>query len=220
MKWDDVIMNKTVIYLIRHCEQFKLDSIKNINEDDQINNEKIILTISGEKTAEKLSKTNEMKNIEVLFSSNYVRAISTAKYIAYENNISLNIDSNFNERKLGDIKILNELGQTKKNSYTTEQLLDGDLKVLNGESRNETYNRFKKSFDELLINNLGKRIAIVTHGAAIKFMLMKWCEFDLINKETKYKGKVLINDKLKTPEIFKLTFNNYDLIDIEKLNLV
>ncbi len=220
MKWDDVIINKTVIYLIRHCEPLKLDGIKNINEDDQINNEKIILTVDGEKTAEKLSKTNEMKNIDILVSSNYVRAIATAKYIAYENNIELNIDSNFNERKLGELKILSELGKTKKNSYTTEQLLDGDLKVLNGESRNETYERFEKSFNELLINNFGKRIAIVTHGAAIKFMLMKWCEFDFINKETKHKDKVLINDRLKTPEIFKLTFNDDELIDIDKLDLV
>lgn len=213
-------MKETVIYLIRHSEPLKLENISEINEDEQINNEKIILTVRGEKLAEKLSKTNEMKNIDVLFSSNYVRAISTAKYIAYDNKISLNIDSNFNERKLGEIKLLKELGKTKKYSYTTEQLLDENLKNLNGESRKETYNRFKKSFDEILSKNQGKKIAIVTHGAAIKFMLMRWCEFDLINKETKYKNKILINDKLKTPEIFKLTFNKHDIIDIEKLNLL
>lgn len=36
-----------------------------------------------------------MKNIDVIWSSNYVRAIATAKYIARENNIEINIDEKF-----------------------------------------------------------------------------------------------------------------------------
>ena len=88
----------TYIYLIRHSEQLRVQS--NIKEDSQIANEKIILSINGEKKAEEISKLEELKNIDVLCCSNYVRAISTAKYIAEENNIKLNIDKNFDERKL------------------------------------------------------------------------------------------------------------------------
>lgn len=89
---------KTYIYLIRHSEQLKIES--NISEDSQITNEKIILSIEGEKKAEEISKLEELKNIDVLWCSNYVRTISTAKYIVKENNIELNIDKNLGERKL------------------------------------------------------------------------------------------------------------------------
>ena len=88
----------TYIYLIRHSEQLKIPN--NVQEDSQIKNEKIILSINGEKKAEEMSKLSELKNIDVLWCSNYVRAISTAKYIAEENNIELNIDKNLGERKL------------------------------------------------------------------------------------------------------------------------
>ena len=88
----------TYIYLIRHSEQLKIQN--DIQEDSQIANEKIILSINGEKKAEEISKLEELKNIDVLWCSNYVRAISTAKYIATENNIDLNIDKNLGERKL------------------------------------------------------------------------------------------------------------------------
>ena len=50
------------------------------------------LSDNGEILAEELSDRAELKNIDVLYSSNYVRAISTAKYIAKKNNIKINID--------------------------------------------------------------------------------------------------------------------------------
>ena len=85
-------MNKTEIYIIRHSEPLKLDSGNFSNDSEQIKNEKIILSIDGEKRAYSLSESEELQNIDMLFSSNYVRAISTAKYIAFKNNIEINID--------------------------------------------------------------------------------------------------------------------------------
>ena len=40
-------MKKTILYLIRHSEQLKIKGIKNIEEDEQLNNEKIILSVEG-----------------------------------------------------------------------------------------------------------------------------------------------------------------------------
>lgn len=39
-----------------------------------------------------MSQRLELKNIDVLYSSHYVRAMSTAKYISESNNIMLNVD--------------------------------------------------------------------------------------------------------------------------------
>lgn len=92
--------NVTYVFLIRHSEQLRIESQNNKMEDSQISNEKIILSVEGERKAEEMSHLKELKEVEVLWSSNYVRAICTAKYIANQNKIEINIDKNFNERKL------------------------------------------------------------------------------------------------------------------------
>ena len=110
-------MDLTLIYLIRHSEQLKIAN-KNIkNEESQISNEKIILSIEGEKKAYEISKLHELCNIDILYSSNYVRAISTAKYIANQNNIDINIDENFNERKLRKFKKIRRVGKINAKSF-------------------------------------------------------------------------------------------------------
>ena len=102
----------------------------------------------------------------------------------------------------GDLDELAELGKVKKNPYTIEQIIDRDLKCTNGESMNDTKNRFEKKINEVINNNLGKRLAIVSHGAAIKFYLMNWCE--LIGKDIEYKGNII---KIESPSITKLIFD-------------
>ena len=102
----------------------------------------------------------------------------------------------------GDLDELAELGKVKKNPYTIEQIIDRDLKCTNGERMNDTKNRFEEKINEVINNNLGKRLAIVSHGAAIKFYLMNWCE--LIGKDIEYKGNTI---KIESPSITKLIFD-------------
>ena len=90
----------THVYLIRHSEQLKIMNKIVKNEESQISNEKIILSVEGEQNAQENSELEELDKIDTLWSSNYVRAIATAKYIAKQNNIEINIDESFNERKL------------------------------------------------------------------------------------------------------------------------
>lgn len=99
----------TYIYLIRHSEQLKIKNKIIENEESQTSNEKIILSVEGERKAKEISKLKELSNIDILWSSNYVRAISTAKYIANQNHIEINIDENFNERKLRRFKKFREV---------------------------------------------------------------------------------------------------------------
>lgn len=206
-------MQKTIVYLIRHSEQLKINGIKNIKEDDQINNEKVILSVEGENKARKLSEREELNNIDIIWSSNYVRAIATAKYIAYRNNSEINIDSNFNERKLGNLNNLKSIGKNKKYSYIEEQLLDEKLKNINGENRVEVNKRMTNALNKVLKQNEGKNIVIVSHGAAIKFLLMNWCKLnDELNLE--YKGKELTID---SPCLLKLIFRNSELVDLEQI---
>ena len=102
------------IFLIRHSEQLKLKGIKNFLEDSQISNEKIILSIDGENKAREISNLKELQNIDKLWSSNYVRAIATAKYIAQNNNMEINVDERLNERKLRRFRYFKRIRKNKK----------------------------------------------------------------------------------------------------------
>lgn len=203
-------MQKTTVYLIRHSEQLKIENSKNINERDQIKNEKIILSVEGEEKAKKLSQREELKNIDIIYSSNYVRAISTAKYIADKNNLTINIDKKLGERKLGNLETLKRLGKDKKHSFTEEQLLDENLKNIDGENRIEVNQRMTATLNKILKENEGKNIVIVSHGAAIKFLLMNWCT---INKDIKltYRESII---EVNSPCLIKLEFEKMNLKDL------
>lgn len=118
----------TQVYLIRHAEQLKIKNKIVKNENSQISNEKIILSVAGEKEAEKISELEELKNIDILWSSNYARAIGTAKYIAEKNNIEINIDESFNERKLRRFKKFGRVGKNKKRIFYNRTIIGRNIK--------------------------------------------------------------------------------------------
>lgn len=210
---------RTSIYLIRHSEPLKLKrSIYNVDEDEQITNEKQPLSIVGELKANELSKLEELNGIDVLWSSQYVRAISTAKYIAEKNNIIINIDEKFGERKTG---IADPNDENK--DYWMIQLHDSTFKCNYGENQEEVRNRMYDGIVKILKENSGKKIAIVTHATAMTFLLMKWCELKSADSNGKkrclyLKDKEVINDGFKTPEIFELIFEQDVLVDINRIN--
>ena len=75
------------VYFVRHSKPLKVNNDKNI-DSLQIQNEKQPLSIEGENIAREKLNIEELKDIDKLYSSSYVRAISTAKYIAENNNIT------------------------------------------------------------------------------------------------------------------------------------
>lgn len=208
-----ISMSKTTIFLIRHSEQLKIKNLLTNSENSQIANEKTILSVEGEKKAEALSKIQELSNLDSIWSSNYVRALSTAKYIALQNNLEIQISPNLNERKLGNLDSLSKLKYKFTHSFTTEQLLDENLKNKDGESRIEVNTRMTNFINTLLHLNNGSKIAVVSHGAAIKFLLMNWCSlnetFELV-----YKNKVL---NIDSPSVIKLEFNKNSLLNLSQI---
>lgn len=203
----------TIIYLIRHSLQLRDNGIINSEDSDQLINEKIILSVEGEEKAKKLSEIDELQNIDVIWSSSYVRAKQTAKYIAEKNSLNINIDSNLNERKLGDLEKLRELGKNKKHSFTEEQLLDNNLKNAFGESMIDVEKRMDLTINKVIEENKNKRIVIVSHGAALRFYLNKFCKLNE-NVELEYNDTVL---DFSSPCIIKVTLNNKTIINIENI---
>lgn len=208
----------TTIYLIRHSQPFrKLLGEYNVNEVEQLRNEKNPLSVEGEVLAQELSEKIELQNIDVIYSSHYVRAMCTAKYIAENNQIKLNVDERLGERKFGVNKI-SELPLT----YFEDQFRNWDYKLENGESANEVSRRMNSVILDILNNNNGKNIAIVSHGTAISAMLKTWCDVKL-NEETKlieiyFNDKFVFDENWKCPELFKLEFDDKNnLININNI---
>lgn len=205
---------KTIIYLIRHAETIEEKGIRNTKETIQMINEKEILSIKGEKDSKKLSNNKELKNIDVIWCSSYTRAKQTAKYIAYQNNLAINIDDRLNERKLGN---LNELSIFMKDKATKdpsqEQLLYPKFKTSDGESAEDTNKRMTKIINEILKEYKGKKIAVISHGGSIKFLLLNWCDINK-NMMLEYNGQEL---NITSPCLLKLIFKDENLLKIEQI---
>lgn len=198
----------TTIYLLRHSESLKVTNIEN-NDSLQLQNEKWGLTINGENIAKEKSKNCELKNFDVVFSSNYVRAIATAKYFTEE---TINIIESFGERKFGI-----DNWDEKPKDFEKKQWLDFDYKLGDGESLNMVIEREIIALDKILDNCKDKKILIVGHSTAFAALLTKWCNVNVIG-DYKFKNEKFFDGKWDYCECFKLKFNSdNNLISIENI---
>lgn len=207
-------MKNTVVYLIRHAETFNECGIRNTEENSEQINEKEILSVEGEEQSKKLSECEELKDVDIIWSSSYTRAKATAKYIAYSNNLDVNLDNRLCERKLGNLKEISAFMKDKATrDPSQEQLLDRKFKTSDGESAEDTNKRMTDFLNMILNEYSGKKIAIISHGGSIKFLLLNWCS---VNEYVKlvYKDCVL---NITSPCLLKLIFNGNDLLSIEQI---
>lgn len=200
----------TTVYLVRHSEPFKIHrGVEETNEDILFSNIKAPLSVDGEKMAEDKSKDKEFDNIDVVWSSNYVRGVGTAKYFAYRNNIKVNISSLLGERKHG-IKSWDEL----PSDFEKYQFQDENYKIRDGESQKEVRERMYNKLITIINDNKGKRILIVGHSTSTAYLLSNWCEISY-DSDYKFNKKTFFDGKWEYLQTFKLTFDdNNVLIDI------
>ncbi len=206
----------TTIYLIRHSKPMKVNNTLN-NDNLQIQNEKQFLSIEGEQIAQNKLNNTELDNIDVLFSSNYVRTMQTAKYLAEKNNLEIKVISDLGERKFG----IDSWEQLPEN-FEREQFLDENYKIGNGESQKEVRERMYSTVMKILSEYNNKRVAIISHATAISYLLKKWCDIQLVNDKLRYSfnNKILLDGYFNYCETFKLEFDDdYKLIDIKNIEL-
>lgn len=208
---------KTIVYISRHSKPLKdLVETYNAKESEQIRNEKNPLSVEGEDRALKMSMYQDLQDIDVIYSSHYVRTISTAKYIALNNHIKIKVDERFGERKFGLDGTMN-----LPDNYFENQFRNWDYKLPLGEALNEVADRMKSGFDDLLKANAGKKVMLVSHGTSLSAMFSKWCTVRL-NEVTKlveiyFKDRLVFDGNWDAPELFKLEFEDTELIDIKNI---
>ncbi len=206
----------TTIYLIRHSKPMKVNNT--FNKDNlQLQNEKSSLSIEGEQIAKDKLNKKEFDGIDIIFSSNYVRTIQTAKYLSEKNSVEINVISDLGERKFG-IDSWDEL----PDNFERKQFLDENYKLNNGENQKEVRDRMYSVIMKILNEYHNKRIAIVSHGTAISYLLKKWCDVDIVDDKLRYsfKNEILLDGYLNYCETFKLVFDDENkLIDIKNIKL-
>ncbi len=198
----------TTVYLIRHSLAKKMKKRKRLTLLES--NKKIHLSREGKRIAIDTARNKNFHDIDVLISSDYNRAIETAHFFGK----NFEINSFFGERIHG-VEDFNDL----PDNYEKLQIEDENFKIGNGESQKEVKNRMYTALVELLNQNKGKNIAIVSHSTAITFLLSKWCEINYCG-EYKFKNKIFFDGIFKPCTSFKLTFNDKNqLTDIELVKL-
>lgn len=209
---------KTIIYLCRHSEP--IDMYDNKNETMQLRNEKISLSVLGEEKARKLSLLPELNNIDNVIASNYVRAIATAKYIAFNNKKDIEVIPEFGERKFGNINSWSDLPK----GFSDKQIKDWDYKFEGGESFNEVCERMYFALQSVLKKYKGKKIFIVSHGTAISVLFSKIAHVEFYDEENYnrgiyFNGKLIFDGKCDAPELFKLEYEDEKLVDVKNIKI-
>ena len=202
----------TTIYLMRHSIALKNINNDYNNESLQLQNEKMPLSIEGEELASNVSKESELQNIDAVISSNYVRAMATAKYISNANKLNLIVNSSFGERKFG-VNSWDEL----PSGFELRQNDDENYKIGDGESQKEVRERVYKALMKVIDEYKDKRIVIVSHGSAILWLLKHWCNVNLKNKCITFNDKLIIYDNIFNCTTFKLEFDDNKLVNIDKV---
>ncbi len=201
------------VYLVRNLETLR--NAYNFKNNYKIRNEMEILSPTGEEHAKKLSRLSIFKDLDAIYSSNYVSALSSSKYIAKENNLKITVDDGFNDRfedLLDDIDLV---------EYSYKSSHNFDYKIRNGESINEVKKRASSALKTILKENYNK-VVIVSHEITIMSILLNFCElgYNYDNKVIlSYKNDVLCDAIINPTTIYELEFDKTNVINIKKIDI-
>lgn len=110
----------------------------------------------------------------------------------------------------GDLEELKKLGKEKNLTFTQEQCIHENLKNVGGESKKEVQKRMTEFFEECMNRENLKNIAVISHGASIKFFLEQYCNLNE-NIELTYKDRILF---VNSPSVFKISVMEGKVKDI------
>lgn len=149
------------LYLVRHCEPFS----------KEYNNNNRTLSDDGFKKSQELVLFFKNIEIDLIFSSPYIRAIETIKPTAKFFNKKIKEISDFRERKISNCIIDNF------DEFSKRQWEDFDFKLEEGESLREVQERNINELKNIIDSNPSKNIIISGHGTSISTILNYYFDF-------------------------------------------
>ncbi len=185
---------KTNVYFVRHAQPdflIKDDCIRPLSK-------------KGNEDTMKVTEALMDKNITSIYSSPFKRSVDTIKDFAESTGLEIKIENDFRERKVG------EWVEDFK-TFSQKQWEDFDFKLDGGESLREVQERNISALFEVINNNLGKRVAIATHGTALSTII------NYFNPDFGYADFWNIVDKM--PYILHFTFDGLKLEYIKEIEI-
>lgn len=188
----------TTVYFVRHA------LADNANRDAANR----VLTEKGMIDRKCATKYLHDKNIDIVFSSPYRRAIDTVKDFADSYDLPICIINDFKER-------ISDSDWDRVNDYVSfieRQWSDFDYKLSDGECLNEVQCRNIDALNLILQQQKGKNIVIGTHGTALSTIINY---FDKSYGFNDFMDMVYI-----LPWVVKMTFDDDKCLGIEKIDVL
>lgn len=187
--------NITAVYFVRHA-------VPNYNNHDDMSRE---LTEQGLRDRNLVTDFLSDKNVDVVLSSPYKRAVDTVKEFADFKKLQIQLIDDFRERKVGN-KWIEDF-----NGFCKKQWEDFDFKFSDGESLRAVQNRNISALNNALEIHKGKNIVIGSHGTALSTVINYFDSSFGYNEFNEIKNLM--------PWIVEFIFENGRCLKIRKYNL-
>lgn len=160
----DLECSKTTVYFVRHAE-----AMGNILEFFQGRTD-CEVSLKGYKQLEFLSERFKNISIDIIYSSPLIRSRETASAVNKYHNSEIIIDDRIIEIDGGDWEGKNwaDLPKTHPKEYDLWQNHMHDFYIENGESMIQVFDRMRSAVIDIISENIGKTIVIVSHGCALR----------------------------------------------------
>ena len=154
------------IYLVRHGQ-----SLGNLNATF-LGHTDLDLSLLGYSQAEQTCKYLEGKGIDVIYSSDLLRAFNTAGPLCKALGLEAIKNSNLREIYAGDWegKTFDFLTENFHETYSVWRNDIGNAEIDNGETVRDLYKRITDEIVKIANENDGKTVAIFTHATPIRAM--------------------------------------------------
>ena len=184
----------TTVYFVRHAEP-------NYDNHDDISRE---LSNKGLRDRKLVTEFLLDKQIDVVLSSPYKRAIDTIADFAELTDLEIQIIEDFRERKV-DSEWIDDF-----NAFCEKQWENFDYKLSDGETLKEVQSRNISALDTVLKTYNEKNIVVGSHGTALSTII------NYYDKTFGYSDFEKIRNLM--PWVVKFVFENNVCIKIEKCN--
>ncbi len=185
----------TVFYFVRHAQP------NYENHNDELRE----LSLKGLEDRKLVTDFLEDKEIDVVLSSPFLRAVDTVKDFAEKNHLEIQKVADFRERKVGDDWI------EDFSTFCRRQWADFSYKLPHGESLEEVQERNIAALRQMMDVYKGKNIVVGSHGTAMSTII------NYFHPEFGYEAFERIRKVM--PWVVKLVFEQGELVEIEEIDV-
>lgn len=185
----------TIVYFVRHAEP----NYANHNDFERD------LTEKGLADRELVTHYLSDKDIDVVISSPYKRAVDTIKPFADMFDLEIEVVEDFKERRVDSIWI------EDFNAFSKAQWADFSYKLTDGETLGEVQKRNINALFDIVSRYKDQKIVVGSHGTALATILNYY--------DNRFDYEAFQKIKGLFPWIVKFTFKEHELITIEYINV-